>query len=408
MKIILLIVVLINLVISSNGFKKSYNNFKVYRIIPKNKDQLNALKEIEQNPSYIFWNEVSYVNRSVDIMVPPILQNKFSKILQNFEHKLWIKNVQDLIDNENVVESKSTFDWHNYHDLDTIYDWLRYLSVYYPHVSLVNGGISYENRTILGVKVSFKPGNKIIFLEAGIHSREWISSATVTYILNELLTSNDPAIQTIARSRDWYVFPNFNPDGYQYSRTKDRMWRKTRKPYGGCYGADPNRNWNYHWMDGGSSNWPCNDAFAGSSPFSEIETKSLSHFISGISYNIEAYIGFHSYSQVLMIPFGHAGLEVPANNVELKRIGNITATKLSEKYNTKYRVGNIPEVMYVGSGGSSDWVLGTNRHIPYVYTFELRDQGKYGFLLPPDQIIPTGEETFDAVIAMMKEFDKKK
>ena len=24
------------------------------------------------------------------------------------------------------------------------------------------------------------------------------------------------------------------------------MWRKTRKPYGRYYGADPNRNFNYH------------------------------------------------------------------------------------------------------------------------------------------------------------------
>jgi carboxypeptidase A5 len=27
--------------------------------------------------------------------------------------------------------------------------------------------------------------------------------------------------------------------------------------------------------------------------------------------------------------------------------------------------------------------------IPYVYSFELRDTGNYGFLLPADQIIPT-------------------
>jgi hypothetical protein len=31
---------------------------------------------------------------------------------------------------------------------------------------------------------------------------------------------------------------------------------------------------------------------------------------------------------------------------------------------------------------------------------ELRDQGEYGFLLPPEQIIPSGLETLEAVKAL--------
>jgi murein tripeptide amidase MpaA len=53
----------------------------------------------------------------------------------------------------------------------------------------------------------------------GIHAAEWISSATVTYILNKLLTSEDPVIADLAQSFDYYVFPNVNPDGYVYSHT---------------------------------------------------------------------------------------------------------------------------------------------------------------------------------------------
>lgn len=97
------------------------------------------------------------------------------------------------------------------------------------------------------------------------------------------------------------------------------MWRKTRKPYGSCYGADPNRNWDYHWMNGGASTSSCDEDFAGSSAFSETETKSISEYINTIADNLEAYLGFHSYSQLLLIPFGHSGYEVPANNEELVR-----------------------------------------------------------------------------------------
>lgn len=56
----------------------------------------------------------------------------------------------------------------------------------------------------------------------------------------------------------------------------------------------------------------------------------------------------------------------------------------------------------VASGGSMDWVK-ANFHQPITYTYELRDRGRYGFLLPPEQIIPTGEETLDSLVTMFKE-----
>lgn len=72
-----------------------------------------------------------------------------------------------------------------------------------------------------------------------------------------------------------------------------------------------------------------------------------------------------------------------------------------------YEVGCIPCILYVASGGSLDWAQGV-AGIPYSFVMELRDTGEYGFLLPPDQIIPTGEEimAFHVSIAqqMIQEF----
>ena len=53
------------------------------------------------------------------------------------------------------------------------------------------------------------------------------------------------------------------------------------------------------------------------------------------------------------------------------------------------------------SGGSKDYTYGT-LNIKYSFALELRDTGRYGFLLPPDQIVPTGMETFQGIIAMAK------
>lgn len=56
----------------------------------------------------------------------------------------------------------------------------------------------------------------------------------------------------------------------------------------------------------------------------------------------------------------------------------------------------------LASGTTVDYIKGVYDK-PIVYVYELRDQGRYGFLLPPEQIIPTGKETLDSLIVMFQE-----
>lgn len=55
----------------------------------------------------------------------------------------------------------------------------------------------------------------------------------------------------------------------------------------------------------------------------------------------------------------------------------------------------VPCFTDLSSGCSDDWVF--NQGIKYSFTFELRDKGKYGFLLPESQIKPTCQEIMLAV-----------
>ena len=52
-------------------------------------------------------------------------------------------------------------------------------------------------------------------------------------------------------------------------------------------------------------------------------------------------------------------------------------------------------LLYIASGNPKDWAFGV-AGIPYSIGMELRPGqfGPHGFVLPPDQIIPTGEETW--------------
>ena len=64
-------------------------------------------------------------------------------------------------------------------------------------------------------------------LLSGIHAREWISPAVVTYMMREL-TENITGQQELVDGLDWYIVPCVNPDGYAYTWSDDRLWRKTR------------------------------------------------------------------------------------------------------------------------------------------------------------------------------------
>lgn len=60
----------------------------------------------------------------------------------------------------------------------------------------------------------------------------------------------------------------------------------------------------------------------------------------------------------------------------------------------------------MASGSTCDYIKGIyGKRLSY--TYELRDRGRYGFLLPPNQIIPTGEETMDSLVALFKEAEAR-
>lgn len=160
------------------------------------------------------------------------------------------------------------------------------------------------------------PEAPIAWIEAGIHAREWIASATATFMINELV--NNEKNRDIVDNLNIHILPMANPDGYEYSRNTDRYWRKNRKPQnGGCIGTDLNRNWGFHWAEAGVSTNPCSDIYCGPKAFSEPESLNIKNYVE--SLNPTPVLGhcMHSYSQLWLWPYGYGYDAYPSNYQEI-------------------------------------------------------------------------------------------
>lgn len=104
----------------------------------------------------------------------------------------------------------------------------------------------------------------------------------------------------------YVIVPSVNPDGYEYSLQNDPNWRKTRKPVGmGCTGTDGNRNFGFHWGEGGASSVPCLDTYKGTDPFSEPETQLIRDLLAKYASETKFYLTIHSYGRYILYPWGY-------------------------------------------------------------------------------------------------------
>jgi murein tripeptide amidase MpaA len=362
-----------------------------------------------------WWRDVadfSTVVTEADVRIAPEDMGRVTDYLisHGIQYSVMIKDVEALAQ-EQIALGGPEDDWFTaYHDYNATVNWVKNLVAQYSSIAtLVTIGTSFEGRTIYGVRVTgngarngtnAKPG---IFYDGGIHAREWISPATVSFILNQLLSlyGKDTEVTRLVDNIEWTIVPIFNVDGYQYTWTGNRMWRKTRMPNRGsrCMGTDPCRNSATGWGGGGSSADPCDDTYRGTKPFDQPEVAAMSQYIKNLG-NVQGYINFHSYSQLYLSPWGYTTNLPPQKDYNAQMaLGRKAVAAIKATSGVSYTMGPTAPTLYQASGVISDWVYDQLK-VVYSFVCELRDTGQYGFLLPPSQIIPTGQEIFASAKVM--------
>ncbi|XP_017145900.1 zinc carboxypeptidase [Drosophila miranda] len=395
-----------------------YDHYRIYNVQFDNQEQIELFQKLEdQSDSLTFIGHAREIGQKLSILVAAHRVSDFADLLKTYKlkHRVLTYNFQEKIDRnmgEVLPESidATQYDWQHFFHLKTIYGWMDVMAKKYPDLlTVLDMGKSTQGHAIKGIKLASKPDNKAIFIESGIHAREWIAPATATYIINELLTSQDAGVLKLAKNFNWIIFPCVNPDGYKYTFEHDRMWRKNRQLFGTCRGVDLNRNYPDHWNSTGSSSDPTRYDFAGPSAGSELETQCLLQFIrSNVQKEqIKTYIALHSYSQMLMFPYGYTKERV-SNYDDLQEFGKKAAAAIKAESGRDYVSGSLYETIYPSSGGSMDWAH-EEAGIPIAYTFELRGppDSQDLFILPAVEIQPTASEAFTAIRTIVEAADEK-
>jgi len=225
--------------------------------------------------------------------------------------------------------SRPKYKTNDYYTYEEIQEYLKGLAESYSNrVKLTDIEKSFENRTLTTITISNGDGRKgknVIFIDAGMHGREWITHTAALNIIDQLVVNFKENMELL-EDYDWVILPLVNVDGYTYSRSGNvftdeaidcenvttldheiKCWRKNRNINGNaCIGTDLNRNFGHGWGKGRSSNLSCTHTYKGPYEFSEPESQAVQEVLLDLVNSRRGilYLSLHSAVSKFLYPWG--------------------------------------------------------------------------------------------------------
>ncbi|XP_017009396.2 carboxypeptidase B1 [Drosophila takahashii] len=372
---------------------QDYKDFKVYELKPQGVEDLNLIRKwSKEKPLWDFLGQKRNES-SLKVMIPPeevdCLVETFSRY--HIEHRVLIEDLAPLVQSqrEENLKKKLLIQMPQIDVLAAFYthseinDYLDSLPQRFPkRVQVKQFGWSYERRAlkVLTITNGDGKGNKpVILIDGTVHAREWISPSMALYIIQQLL-DNYAENQELLEDYDWVIMPVVNADGYEYTHTDSRYWRKTRRPTNNpeCVGTDINRNFGYEWgHDEGSSSDPCEDIYRGESPFDQPESQVLRDVMLHYRGRLNFYLSLHSYGNYFLLPWGYTS-DFPDHYQDMMSVADAGAKAIVHSTNGIYSYGSTYYVLYPTSGDTADFALGVV-NATVAMTMELPAAGFMGF-----------------------------
>jgi hypothetical protein len=307
-------------------------------------------------------------------------RDEIALIQQNgIRHEVVYPDAEDL-----VLEERPLGGVGAYHTYESVCRKLEAWAAGAPAIATLRTiGTSVEGRAIPALKLeaaSTAPvptADRPKVLIMGLHhAREWISAEVPMALAQRLIEGHatDASIRELLENRTVWIVPVVNPDGLEFSQKKYSMWRKNRHktwslPF--TNGVDPNRNYGFHFTGPGSSSMPFSEVYRGPGPFSEPETSALRDLAQAERFT--ASISFHSYSELVLYPWGYSHDPCP-DAATFEKLGREMAAI------NHYRPQTGAD-LYLVNGEADDWLYGALG--AFAFTIEL---GKS--FIPRDADIP--------------------
>ncbi|KAF1957225.1 hypothetical protein CC80DRAFT_535135 [Byssothecium circinans] len=410
--------------IAPTGEVVSYDGHHVFSITPSSAQEARELtRRFDNYPTQTIRNTLSVViprdevDSFLDLGLNARLVNEdLGKAIRDADKpSLYKRELRE----PGALPDLSWFDtYHAY--ADHLQYWDDLVAAFPENSEKFSIGKSFENRTIWAYHLhgkqvedrSAKGGSTdkpVILWHATVHAREWISTMVIEYLAYQLIdgykTGNANATAFLDYY-DFYLVPFHNPDGFVYTQTTNRLWRKNRQPRPTanttCIGTDGNRNWKFQWdaepPEGGSTPNPCGETFRGLAPGDTLENQaldSLSARLGKTEFGIRSFIDFHSYGQLVLTPYGYTCDPLPESLPRMLEVagGTARAIEAASTRGSDYEFGPGCQILYFSTGNSRDHHYGTYG-APHSWTLELSPQeaSEGGFVLPPEQIWPVVRE----------------
>jgi hypothetical protein len=287
---------------------------------------------------------------------------------------------------------------------------------------------THEGRTIKAVRIrdsKWKPGRPRMILTFQMHAREWITGMIGVYTVEHLLSALRKDATYLA-GMEIVLVPIVNPDGFVYSATERRFWRKNRRPAAPegseshiqCPGVDINRNFDvradarqqpqqqpsnllqtqFMARSGSSRAEPntCSEVYGGTSMMSEPESQALAKLFETATTSV--VIDVHSFGGFILAPY--FDVDQPLAEKEkmdkMNALGLAMQTMVNRKHGSSYQFGNCRELLYPAPGLFADWSFwkGASSYI-YEVRPDVHDPWSLThFKVPGADVLPTAEEAF--------------
>ncbi|NOY61259.1 MAG: zinc carboxypeptidase, partial [Calditrichaeota bacterium] len=296
-----------------------------------------------------------------------------------------------------------------YHTCQEIVSEIDSLALQYPDLVQVRqiGVTSQLKQPIMAVKISDNAGTEedepAILFSGGIHSDELPGVEICMTLIRYLLThySSDARVRHWVDANEIWLIPVINVDGHGVvTQNIDPRWRKNLRDnnqngilYEEGDGIDLNRNFDFNWAHGGSSD-PQSERYRGEYPFSESESRAVRDL--ALDQKFVLSITYHSQGEVVYYPWLWRGRKAP-DDALLTKIARGLASKI------KTMSGDSTYVPFYGAGTVGQtypWLYGVTGDFDFIV-----ETGKNRHIFPADELQTIIRDNLPGAFFMLNQLD---